>query len=84
MAICDNIKDLKDINEDNTITSYLLQSKSFLKILGVLYYRNNSSNPIFFSQIKDVILHTAMFNNITLAVYPQIVKASPKSDIAII
>ena len=84
MVICDNIKDLKDINEDNTMTSYLPQSKSFLKILDVLYYRNNSSNPIFFSQIEDVILHTTMFNNITLALYPQIVKALPKSDIAII
>ena len=78
------IKDLEDINEDNTITPHLPQSKSFLKILGIPYYRNNLFNSISSSQIEDIILYTAMFNNITLVLYPQIVKVSPKSNIAII
>jgi len=77
-------KRLKDINIDKNITPCLLQSKSYLKILGVFYYRNNSSMPITNFQVKEILSQLDMFNDITLASCSQVVKVSPKSDIAII
>jgi len=77
-------KRLKDINIDKNITPCLLQSKSYLKILGVFYYRNNSSMPITNFQVKEILSQLDMFNDITLASCSQVVKASPKSDIAVI
>jgi len=77
-------KRLKDINVDKNITPCLLQSKSYLKILGVFYYRNNSSMPITNFQVKEILSQLDMFNDITLASCSQVVKVSPKSDIAII
>ena len=77
-------KRLKDINVDKNITPCLLQSKSYLKILEVFYYRNNSSMPITNFQVKEILSQLDMFNDITLASCSQVVKVSPKSDIAII
>jgi len=77
-------KRLKDINVDKNITPCLLQSKSYLKILEVFYYRNNSSMPITNFQVKEILSQLDMFNDITLASCSQVVKASPKSDIAVI
>jgi len=39
-------KGLEDINTDENMTLCFLQSKSYLKILGVPYYGNNLSMPI--------------------------------------
>ena len=59
----------------------LLQSKSYLKILGILYYIKDTNVSI---SSKKVIQTTHIFNNIILAFYSHIIEASPKSDMTII
>jgi len=66
------------------MSSRLPQSKSYLKILGILYFVEDANLPIFSNIIKSVIKSTHIFNDIILASYPYIIKASPKSDIAVI
>ena len=78
------LKNLENIYSDNNLVPYLSQSKSFLKILGVPYFSNNSSNPISATQVKEILSHNVMFNDITLAACPRVIRASPRSDMAII
>ena len=66
------------------ITPQLPQSKSFLKILGVPYFGNNSSAPINVTQVEEIISKTLMFNEITLAARPRVIRASRNSDMSVI
>ena len=45
----------------------LLQSKSFLKILGVPYWGNNASIPITQAQVEAVIANTPVFEGVVPA-----------------
>jgi len=78
------LKNLENINHDDNLVPCLPQSKSYLKILGVLYYGNNASNPISAIQVEEILSYNTMFSDITLAAYPRVVRASPSSDMAII
>jgi len=78
------IKESDNINSNNVLPSRLPQSKSYLKILGIPYSTSNTSSPITHNQVEEVIKRTHLFNDITLASCPHIIKASPKSDIAVI
>ena len=62
----------------------LPQSKSFLKILGVPYWGNNSSLPITQAQVEAIIISTPVFERVVLASHPHIMKASLSSDISVI
>ena len=62
----------------------LPQSKSFLKILGVPYWGNNSSLSITQAQVESVIANTPIFEGVVLASHPYIMKASPSSDMSVI
>ena len=62
----------------------LPQSKSFLKILGVFYWGNNSSLPITQAQVEAVIANTPVFEGVVLASRPCIMKASPSLDMSVI
>ena len=62
----------------------LLQSKSYLKILGLSYLLENTNTPIDSEVIKNIIKTTHIFNNIKVASKPHVCKVSPKSDMAII
>ena len=44
------IKDLNNINSNKVMSSYLSQSKSYLKILEILYYSNNLTSSIIYNQ----------------------------------
>ena len=61
----------------------LLQSKSYLKIIGISYIQP-SSNSITSEEITNFLSHTGLFESITLASKPRVIKASPKSDMAIV
>jgi len=63
---------------------YLPQSKSFLKILGVPYWGNNSSLPITQAQVESVIANTSIFEGVVLASRSRIMKTSPSSDMSVI
>jgi len=62
----------------------LPQSKSYLKIIGILYLQENIVTPITLSVVEDVIKKNHIFNNIILVSKPYIIKVSPKLDMAII
>jgi len=60
------------------------QSKSYLKILGIPYFIEDTNLSITSDIIESVIQSTYIFNDTILASYPWIIKAFPKSDIAVI
>jgi len=55
-----------------------------LKIIDILYYQHNESNHLTSKDIKDIIKQNQIFDNIMLASKPQVIKISPKSDMAIV
>jgi len=63
--------------------TYLLQSKSYLKITGIPYIQPNS-NKLTYKDIINSINYTNLFKNISLVSKPRVIKVSPKSDIAIV
>ena len=62
----------------------LLQSKSYLKIIGIPFFQENTNTLINLSIIENIIKKNYVFNNITLVSKPYVIKVLPKSDIAII
>ena len=77
------MKELNNIDLNNVISLRLLQFKSYLKILDILYFWKNTNLPVMLNIIKRVIKST-IFDDIVLAFYLQVIKISPKSDMAII
>lgn len=77
------IRGTDDINSSDIAPTHFPQSKSYLKILGIPYI-TNSTSPIIYNQIEEIIKVTQLFNNITLVFQPCIIKASLKSDMAVI
>ena len=64
------MKDLNDIDLNNIMSLRLPQSKSYLKILGILYFLKNTNLSVMSDIIKRVIKCIHIFNNIVLASYP--------------
>ncbi|KAF5347006.1 hypothetical protein D9756_011009 [Leucocoprinus leucothites] len=62
----------------------LPQSKSFLKIVGVPYWVANSSNPLSPAFVEQALSQSSLFENVILAARPRVMKASPKSDTAVV
>ena len=79
------VKNSNDINSLQVEDSRLPKSKSYLKIIGILYYPHaDSREKLLSSDIETVLKQNHIFNNISLASRPRIIKVSPKSDIAIV
>jgi len=76
-------KSVEGINSNNIPSPRLPQSKSYLKITGLLYLQADS-NKITSENVIDFMKHIDLFENVSLATKPCIIKALPKSDIAII
>jgi len=76
-------KSVEGINSNDIPSPRLPQSKSYLKITGLPYLRTDG-NKITSKNITDFMKHINLFKNISLATKPHIIKASPKSDMAII
>ena len=66
------------------ILSQLPQSKSYLKILDILYFIEGTNIPIISSIVENIIKITHIFNDIYLVSKLHIIKALPKSNIAVI
>ena len=62
----------------------LPQSKSYLKIVGILYLSEQSDSCIFSNDIEKILKSNHIFNNIVLASKPRVIKVSLKLDISII
>jgi len=78
------VKNTKHINVDEVEVPRLLQSKSYLKIIGIPYLQENTVTLITSSVVENIIKKNQIFNNIVLASKLLIIKVFPKSDMAII
>jgi len=78
------IKNANLIDPDNINTPCLLQSKSYLKFISIFYFLENTNFSISANVVKTIIKENHIFNNIVVALRSQIIKVSPKSNIAII
>ena len=78
------VKNTNLIDLDNFDTLWLPQSKSYLKIIGILYLLENTNIPISANVVEIIIKENHIFNNIAVALRLWIIKVLPKLDIAII
>jgi len=76
-------KSVKGVNSNDIPSLRLPQSKSYLKITGLPYLRADG-NKITSENVTDFMKYIDLFENVSLATKPCIIKASPKSDMAII
>jgi len=85
LIIKNYVKNLENIDSFQVDTPRLLQSKFYLKIIDIHYYSHGNMQDRLLSQdIELVIKQNQIFDNVTLASKPRVIKASPKSDMAII
>jgi len=76
-------KSVEGINGNDIPSPRLPQSKSYLKIMGLPYLRADG-NKITSENVTDFMKHIDLFENVSLATKPHIIKALPKSDMTII
>jgi len=77
------LKSIDSTGSDEILAPRLSQSKSYLKITGISYIQPNG-NKLTSDDIITTIKHLKLFELINLAVKPRVIKAFPKSNIAII
>ena len=86
MSIIDNyVKNSNDINSLQVDEPCLPKSKSYLKITSISFFPHASSQEKLTSNDIEVILkQNHIFDNISLASKPRVIKVSPKSDMSIV
>ena len=85
ISIIDNyIKNFNNINSLQVEDARLLMSKSYLKIIGIPYYpySDNCQTKLSSDDIQNILKQNHIFDNISLASKPRVIKVSPKSDMA--
>jgi len=75
------LKENDNIDLDYITSPYLPKSKSYLKILGLLYIVEKTNVPV---TSELIIKESYNFNNIILVSRSQVIKAFSKSDMAVI
>jgi len=60
------VKNLLSSDTDKVFSSRLLQSKSYLKIVGILFISEKTSNCVSLDEIKNVLKNNHLFNDIIL------------------
>jgi len=85
MSIIDQyIKNSNDINSLQVEEPRLPMSKSYLKIIGILYFPHaNSQEKLTLNDIEMFLKQNHIFDNISLASKPRVIKVLPKSDMSI-
>jgi len=78
------IKNVHTIDASNVQTIQLLQLKSYLKILGILYIMEDTNIAIKSGVVESIIKSTHVFKNIYITFQYYVIKVSLKSDMAII
>ena len=76
------MKNIKNINSDLIESPHLPKSKSYMKIIGLPY--TTEKGVMIPDIIKRVLKKTHLFKDIVLASKLCVIKASLKSDIAVI
>ena len=78
------IKDASHINSNEVNSPRLPQSKSYLKIIGLSYFQEDSTNLLNSNVVEKIIKDNHIFNNIILASKPHVIKVSLKLDMTIV
>ena len=78
------LKKTAGFGESIKVEPCLSQSKSFLKILSVPYQDSKSSLPITPTQVDVALSNSSLFEGISLASMPRIMKTSSSSDMSVI
>ena len=73
---------MQNINSSLIESPRLPKSKSYMKIIGLPYKINQ--DVISSDFIEGVLKETHLFNGVVLASKPCVIKASPKSDMAVV
>ena len=76
------LKNIKNVNLDLIKGLHLPKSKSYIKIIGLPYKTNQG--VITSDYIKDVLKELHLFKDVMLASKLHVIKASPKSNIAVV
>ena len=86
LSIIDNyIKSSNNINPLQVEKPRLPKSKSYLKIIGIPFFPHvNSQEKLSSNNIEMILKQNYIFNNISLASKPRVIKVSLKSDMAIV
>ena len=87
MFIIDNyVKNSNDVNSLQVEDACLPMSKSYLKIIGIPYYpySDDHQTKLTSNDIKNILKQNHIFDNISLASKPRVIKVSPKSDMALV
>jgi len=85
LSIIENyIKNTNNIKFDDILISQLSQSKSYLKIIGISYLMENTNILINFSVVRTIIKNTHIFNDVSFASKPWVMKVLPKLNMIII
>ena len=79
-----NIRETKNIDCEHIDILWLSISKSYFKILNLLYIVNNTNCSITSDIIEGVLKETHIFNNVVLTFKPHIIKALNNLDSAVI
>ena len=78
------VKSVNCIDTTSIEVPCFLQSKSYLKIIGILYYQENSLNPITLKVVEDIVKQNQIFDNIALMSKLCVIKVFPRLDMAIV
>ena len=78
------VKNMYNIKVNYVESPRLPQSKSFLKIISILYILESTNMCIFTEEVEKIIKENHIFNNVILASGSRIIKVSPKLDMLII
>jgi len=79
------IKNSNDVNALQVKELRFPKSKSYLKIIGIPFYPHaNSQEHLTSSNIESILKQNQIFDNISLASKPRVIKVLPKSDMSIV
>jgi len=77
-------KYMKELNDVDLNNPRLAQSKSYLKILDIPYFIENTNLLIMSDIIEKIIKTSHIFDDTVLASCSQVIKTSSKSDMAMV
>ena len=83
-AIENYINNIENINLEDIEALRLSQSKTYLKIIGIPYFMENTNVSITLDFVESVIKANHIFNNLSLISKSHVIKVLPKSDIVIV
>ena len=83
--IVNYIKNSNDVNSLQVEDARLPMSKSYLKIIGIPYYSySDHQTKLTSNDIENILKQNYIFDNISLASKPRVIKVSLKSDMALV